>query len=181
MNPTHILELPDMEHHELLHTWTYWYLIPNRVGAKSTNWDDFLKALHSFHSIEDFWAIFNSIDPPYKLPKGCRYYIFKEGIKPVWEDPKNDGGFDISIEYDVSRIQDVQQKWITIVTGALGNTMPHCQYINGVEFNNKGQKVKIGYWLSKAPDFVTKEIVNVFRERVDARDVRTTRIQSKQP
>jgi translation initiation factor 4E len=40
---------------------------------------------------------------PSKLPKGSSFFLFKEGIKPMFEDPKNKSGgrffLDIKQEY----------------------------------------------------------------------------------
>ena len=47
----------------------------------------------TFDTVEDFWALYNHIQTPSGLNHGSDYYLFKEGIKPMWEDPQNvDGG-----------------------------------------------------------------------------------------
>uniref|UniRef100_A0A1I8IBJ4 EIF-4F 25 kDa subunit n=1 Tax=Macrostomum lignano TaxID=282301 RepID=A0A1I8IBJ4_9PLAT len=49
---------------------------------------------HPLHNrfVEDFWALFNHIQPASKLPVGCDYSLFKHGINPMWEDPGNVNG-----------------------------------------------------------------------------------------
>ena len=47
----------------------------------------------TFSTVEDFWALYNHIEFASKLGMGCDYSLFKQGIKPMWEDPLNkDGG-----------------------------------------------------------------------------------------
>lgn len=143
----------DIEFHDLPTDWTFWYLIPNRTQTKARKWDDFLKTLHDFSTIEDFWAIINSIESPSKLPKGCRYYIFKTGIKPLWEDENNLRGYEICCEYptsDKTLFQPTEKKWTDVVLNVIckvGNKQVF-DYINGIEFNNRGTVLKVGIWVS---------------------------------
>jgi hypothetical protein len=53
---------------------------------RKENWNDYLHQLSTFHSITDFWSIINAVEPVNRLTKSCRYYIFKEGVSPLWED-----------------------------------------------------------------------------------------------
>lgn len=46
----------------------------------------------NFSTVEDFWALYNHIEVPSKLEPGCDYNMFKRGIKPMWEDPRNKNG-----------------------------------------------------------------------------------------
>ncbi|OHT03016.1 Eukaryotic initiation factor 4E family protein [Tritrichomonas foetus] len=163
------------EFHQLNSNWTFYYLIPNRLNAERTvNWKTYLKILHDFNTFEDFWAIVDSIEPPSRLQKGCRYYIFKKGIEPLWEDPKNNGGKEISIEYRLpsftnnkdkrgknnhEQIEKIQQqkeimkkcqdKWIDLCMAVFCN---HPNYfkatdkINGIEYNCRAGIIKVGIW-----------------------------------
>ena len=38
--------------------------------------------------VEDFWALYNHIELASRLAAGCDYSLFKEGIKPMWEDER---------------------------------------------------------------------------------------------
>ena len=38
--------------------------------------------------MEDFWALYNHIELASRLAAGCDYSLFKEGIKPMWEDER---------------------------------------------------------------------------------------------
>ena len=37
-------------------------------------------------------SLFNNIKPPSWLPQRTDLHLFKEGIKPAWEDPLNEKG-----------------------------------------------------------------------------------------
>ena len=156
----HLIESPDVQHHELKSTWTFHYLIPSREGNKEIPWEQFLKTLHSFHSLEDFFAIYSSIEPPDKIPQGIRYYVFKEGIPPLWEDEKNLGGWQITFEFTVPPRRDkkpdqkflrvIAQKWQDLIIHLLIEDQPYHKHVNGIEFNNRGAKpLKISLWYNK--------------------------------
>ena len=38
--------------------------------------------------VEDFWALYNHIELASRLAAGCDYSLFKEGVKPMWEDER---------------------------------------------------------------------------------------------
>jgi translation initiation factor 4E len=167
-----------VEFHDLQDIWTFYYLIPNRMGQRDINWVDFLKPLHDFSNFEDFWAILNTIDRASELPKGCRYYIFKKGIQPLWEDESNVGGCELYTDYpnpeqpkpsgkqrnaksppsELVGNREAEEHWKDLALSVLANakTIPHRQKINGIEFNCRGSVVKVGIWV--APTLSDREL-----------------------
>nr|AGM32090.1 eukaryotic initiation factor 4E family protein [Coptotermes formosanus] len=172
----HLLSLPEgKQHHDLQFEWTFWYLIPNRTNSKNTRWEDFLKELLDFHSFEDFWGIYNAVEPAKNLPKGCRYYVFRKGVRPLWEDVENSKGFDIHVEYPIKRkngteFQDsdeIQKKWLDVLLTVLAYPTPLYDCINGVEYNSRRDTIRIGVWTKEIDDskkeVVMKEISKVLQ------------------
>jgi len=45
-----------------------------------------------FNTVEDFCRYFNWLKPPSQLERNSNYHLFKDGIKPMWEDPANSKG-----------------------------------------------------------------------------------------
>ena len=91
--------------------WNFYYLVPDKRGKPSRPWSEFVTKLTSMASIEDIFATLQTVYEPKKLPKGCRYYIFKmymdpqsnqlEEILPLWECKANYGGWEIFHEFPV--------------------------------------------------------------------------------
>ena len=135
---------------KLYRTWSLWYLIPDRYSMKVTDWNDFLHILNTCDSIDDMWATLNAIERAAQLPKGCRYYIFKKGVRPVWEDKSNVGGYEISIEHPIPKSQrkKITDRWVDVVLSILGETISNSELVNGVEFTVRAQTFKIGIWTS---------------------------------
>ncbi|OHT04932.1 Eukaryotic initiation factor 4E family protein [Tritrichomonas foetus] len=135
---------------KLFRTWSLWYLIPDRYSMKDSDWNDFLHTISTFDTIEDMWAALNCLEKSAQLPKGCRYYIFKRGVRPVWEDKANNGGFEISIEHPTAKAkrQKITDRWIDLVLSVLGESMPHSELVNGVEFTVRATTFKVSVWTS---------------------------------
>jgi translation initiation factor 4E len=179
------------ERHFLASPWTFHYLIPNRIDRRDANWEDFLRPLHTFQNFEDFWAILNTIDPPSRLPKGCRYYIFRDNIQPLWEDERNIGGKELCIEYQVPEVRgkraraetEAEEHWKDLALAVLGNSteIRHQEKINGVEYNSRGQSNKVGVWLAPTSDAEFAEIEASLRAVLATAEPLTSHIIAGEP
>ena len=69
--------------------------------------------------------------------------IFQDGIKPMWEDEKNNGGKYFQLDYQIQRDQmDEFSKlanfhWKKLALITMGGTIPHAEFINGIRFVDK--------------------------------------------
>jgi translation initiation factor 4E len=139
--------------HRLACEWVFWYFIPNRRGTVYTDpaedWSCYLHPLHSFSAVEDFGRIVNSVERPAKLLKGCRYYVFRNGIRPLWEDPAMAGGSIVSAEVDKESDggQELEGKWIEVVLEALGSEAAHASSVLGVEYSSGPTAWTIALWV----------------------------------
>ena len=137
--------------------WIYWYLIPNGGGSQN-NWSIFLHPLHSFQTIEGFYKLSNSIEKPSKLLKGCRYYIFRKGFKPLWEDisVKNCKMISTEIEKDNKKNQEIDEKFIEVSIKIFNNNFEGSNSIIGIEFSSRNDTWKISFWIKNESDFIFK-------------------------
>ena len=71
--------------HPLNNLWGWWFF----KSDKSRTWADNLKYIAEVGSVEDFWGLFNHVQPVSGLPSVCDYSFFKKGIQPMWEDKQN--------------------------------------------------------------------------------------------
>jgi hypothetical protein len=78
--------------HPLNSRWCLWHTpnITPELSAKYGSWETAsLKAttnVQALTSVEGFWACFNALPPPTKLPKDENIMFFREDIEPKWED-----------------------------------------------------------------------------------------------
>ncbi|KAF8928006.1 hypothetical protein BGZ58_009953, partial [Dissophora ornata] len=64
----------------------------NRQGSSHHNYENGLKELGSFTTVELFARYFNWIERPHTMENSANYHLFKDGIKPMWEHPANVNG-----------------------------------------------------------------------------------------
>ncbi|CAG8599935.1 2429_t:CDS:2 [Diversispora eburnea] len=82
---------PTSEIHPLHFTWVFWFM--HRIpGSKILNYESSMKKIAAFSSIEDFWAVYSHLRRPHELPNISDYHLFKQGVRPVWEDDTNING-----------------------------------------------------------------------------------------
>ena len=80
---------PPSSDHPLKSTWTLFYRPPT---SKYSDYEKSTLKLASISTVENFWTIYSHLKRPSQLPSVSDYHIFKEGIRPVWEDEANKRG-----------------------------------------------------------------------------------------
>jgi translation initiation factor 4E len=68
-----LLPLEDSIKHPLQNTWALWYF----KNDKSKEWKDNLQKITTFDTVEDFWRLYNYVQPASQLQVGCDYSVFK--------------------------------------------------------------------------------------------------------
>merc|ERR1712112_156308 len=74
--------------HLLGSSWTFWFYKNDR----SQSWKQSQRAVMTFSTVEDFWALTHHLMLASELPPGSDYALFKEGKFPDWEDRRNAPG-----------------------------------------------------------------------------------------
>lgn len=145
---------------KLLRKWSAWYLIPDRFTTRDANWNEFLHELGEFDSIEDFWAMYNSLEKSALLPKGCRHYIFKSGVPPLWEDRQNSNGFEISVSHPIakSKRSKITDRFTDVVLSLIGETISNSELINGIEFRVRTEMYMISLWVASSSEEARQQI-----------------------
>ncbi|OQO14676.1 hypothetical protein B0A48_00057 [Cryoendolithus antarcticus] len=84
----------------LVHAWTFWHDRQDRAATQSTSnvtpdhpsdYEDRLVPLASIADVAAFWGVLNNFDISL-LPLRDSVHLFKRGVKPLWEDPRNAKG-----------------------------------------------------------------------------------------
>ncbi|XP_060728317.1 eukaryotic translation initiation factor 4E family member 1c isoform X1 [Tachysurus vachellii] len=113
-SPTPVAASPEQYiKHPLQNRWALWYF----KNDKSKSWTENLRLISKFDTVEDFWALYNHIQQPSKLGYGCDYCLFKDGIKPMWEDDRNKlGGRWLMTLSKQQRHNDLDRYWMETVS-----------------------------------------------------------------
>jgi hypothetical protein len=146
-------------------SWTLWAHLP-----QDNNWglDSYIK-VSTYKSIEEVIAITETLPEP--LVKYCMLFVMKEGIAPMWEDPRNkDGG---NFSYKISN-KIVMETWrdlsYMLVGGVLSGNNDIANSITGISISPKKNFCIIKIWFSNCknqnPALITSEISGITSQGV---------------
>jgi len=77
--------------HPLRRKLVLWYT-RRTPGARSQSYEDNIKKIIDFSTVESFWVCYCHLARPSSLPSPTDLHLFKDGIRPLWEDPANLNG-----------------------------------------------------------------------------------------
>ncbi len=160
---------------------TEWVLWKHIGGHKKDpqQWKDSMKVLCKFSTIEDFWRYFNHIPHPgqvffdgdSKKRVGSNneiieeYSLFKKGIEPEWDDPRNKPGGEWFWRAGMDG-EVLDLFWQNIVLGVIGETMEDPTmgfHINGARVVDKSKNYpifKLELWLDTKDEVIRNSIRN---------------------
>lgn len=64
--------------------------------------------------------MFNNLQEPSQLAVGSTYNLFKDGIRPEWEDPANSNGGEWRVVVPPSKPQLLDQYWVNTLLTSIG-------------------------------------------------------------
>ena len=99
--------------------------------------------------MEDFWAVYNWILPPSwasQLRASSDYSLFREGVRPDWEDPGNVRGGRWVVVWSREALDTAWRELLMVVVGGrLGEGLG--ELITGAVVNVRGKSDKLGLWV----------------------------------
>jgi len=134
--------------HPLQNAWTLWFF----KNDKSRTWEENQRPIITVTTVEDFWSLYNHIEVASRLPPGADYSLFKEGIFPDWEDPRNqDGGRWIITLEKRQKEKFLDSYWLEIIFFLIGEHGDQDAFqVNGAVVNIRGRTDKLAVWLADA-------------------------------
>lgn len=134
----------------LKYKWIVWeQIVPTPDKVEYSN---FTKDIAGFESVQEFWQLWNSLPQPSELLSNKRMVrdstasepvdaimIFKDGVKPLWEDPLNTigGHFEFKFRPNAIAAAQVDEYWNNLVLGLIGQTIEPAEMITGVRLVDK--------------------------------------------
>jgi len=131
--------------HPLNSQWTLWYTKPPSDSKES--WADLLKPVISFSSVEEFWGIFNSIPQASDLPLKADYHLFRENIRPEWEDSLNSEGGKWVFQFKDRKNVNINEIWLRTLLSVIGETIEDDENeVNGAVLNVRKFAYRVSLW-----------------------------------
>ena len=140
--------------------WNLWAHLPQDPDWTVKSY----KKICQFKTIQEVIGITESLPPD--LIKNCMLFIMRDGVTPMWEDPKNRNGGCFS--YKVSN-KNVFEVWKELTYVLVGETISNdCIFVNsvtGITISPKKNFCIVKIWMTNCnhqnPQIVINEIKNI--------------------
>ena len=76
----------------LLHRTYHFSYVRRTFEKKAENYGSQIKRIAAVATVEEFWGVYTHLHRVSKLPPMTDYYLFQEGVQPMWEDEANKRG-----------------------------------------------------------------------------------------
>ncbi|OAD72163.1 hypothetical protein PHYBLDRAFT_25471, partial [Phycomyces blakesleeanus NRRL 1555(-)] len=92
-----------------------------------------------------FWSVYNNIDGPEKLGFRSNLHFMRKGIKPIWEDPRNEYGG--SFNFKIPKAQS-PLAWRDLLVLLIGERVEGCidDTVCGVSVSSRQQCDSYQIW-----------------------------------
>jgi len=136
--------------HPLRNTWVLWYDAQLSNGKRPSQWGENMKEVYSFSTVEDFWRMYNNLALASQIQLGCSFSLFKKGVEPKWEDPKNQKGGKWTIMIPKSKPLDTM--WLWMMLACIGEVLDEEgeEQICGCIVNIRKGQDKLNLWTRDA-------------------------------
>jgi len=142
--------------HPLKQAWTLWYYRNDRA----LSWEANQLEVATVTTIEEFWQLYQLLQPASNLPQGTDYAMFRSGVLPDWEDPANTlGGRWVARREN----QCLDAAWLELLFYLIGEHADKmANQVNGVVVSVRKKGSKVAVWLRDARHMVA--VVDVGRQ-----------------
>lgn len=154
------------------YTWTIWEQIMQASDKQSGQYSDATHKVASFSTVNGFWKYWNHLPQPSELLDGKKFVrehggmrhvvdalmLFREGIKPEWEDDANATGGHFQFQLKPTmHAGTIDEYWNNIVLGMVGGTIQPSDMITGVRLvdklgANRQSFIRIEVWFTNFED-----------------------------
>ena len=128
---------------KLYDKWTLWGHLPH-----DTNWtfESYIRIL-TFNTAEEIIMLLETL--PNEVITNCMLFIMRDGIKPMWEDPKNVKGGCFSYKINNKNVVSIWKNLsYSLVGESLTDQVNARQVINGITISPKKNFCIVKIWFS---------------------------------
>ena len=129
---------------EQSYTFSFTYF-KKKKNKQLEEFEDNFNTIATFSTAEDFWTIYEHTKKPSTLPRGSQFFLFKENIKPMWEDPKNQNGGRYVLS--LKKSENCDKIWEELLINYI-RTKPNFK-VNGIVLNIRTAEIIFSVWIEK--------------------------------
>jgi translation initiation factor 4E len=134
--------------------WTFWYMMrSNKSSVQANNYEHNIHPIGTFGDSDEFWTIYSHLRRPNVLPVNSDVHLFRDGVKPVWEDSVNAKGGKWIIRLKKGLINRLwEHLCLAVITGELGVLGEEEFEVCGVVVSIRYQEDILSIWSRTAND-----------------------------
>jgi hypothetical protein len=149
-----------IEFHNLKNKWNLWAHLPQDPDWTVKSY----KKIYQFKTIEEAVGLTEML--PEGLVKNCMLFIMKDGITPMWEDPKNRNGGCFSYKVSNKNVFDVWRDLTYILIGeSISSNSTFVNSVTGITISPKKNFCIVKVWMTNCehqnPQVVTGDVKNL--------------------
>ena len=155
---------------KLENKFSFWYRIDDIIqyqlqkqALDKKEYEVQVKKIAEFDTVEEFWSIFQHLRKPDSCRAGIEYFMFKEPIKPMWEDENNKNGGRISIKLRKDFTTIIWEEMIfVLIGGILPKEMK--EEINGIVVTSRKEYNTLQIWFKTYDDLIIVDLEKCIRD-----------------
>ncbi len=163
--------LSEVKRTKLENSFSFWYRISDEIAQYQAPkhavdkkiYETQVKKIHEFDTVEEFWGIFQHLRKPDSCKPGIEFMMFKEPIKPMWEDENNKNGGKISIKL---RKEYTTIIWEEMIFALIGGIFPKemKDEINGIVVTSRKEFNTLQIWFKTFDEKINKDLEQCIRD-----------------
>jgi hypothetical protein len=148
------------QYHNLSDKWSLWAHLPH-----DTDWSiNSYKKIHTVSFVEELIALVETL--PDILVKNCMLFFMRDGIKPIWEEPKNRNGGCFSYKVSEKNAPFIWKHLCYLVSGnTISTNANFVNKLNGITISPKKKFCVIKVWMcdceNQNPELITNELPEI--------------------
>ncbi|THH26383.1 hypothetical protein EUX98_g7805 [Antrodiella citrinella] len=146
-------------------------LPPDSAHPMAPDTDEYeagLTVIGECDTVETFCRYFNWLKPPSKLERNSNYHLFKQGIKPMWEDEANANGGKWVLTMKMNP-ELLDRCWIWLVMALIGEDLDDGNEICGAVVSLRSKVDRIQLWTRSKED--VEKINSIGKKMVKLLDI----------
>ena len=155
---------------KLENKFSFWYRIDDIIqyqlqkqALDKKEYEVQVKKIAEFDTVEDFWSIFQHLRKPDSCRAGIEYFMFKDPIKPMWEDENNKNGGRISIKLRKEYTTIIWEEMIfVLIGGILPKEMK--EEINGIVVTSRKEFNTLQIWFKTYDERIIEDLEKCIRD-----------------
>ena len=155
---------------KLENKFAFWYRIDENIqyqiqkqALDKKEYEVQVKKIDEFDTVEDFWGIFQHLRKPDSCRPGIEYFMFKDSIKPMWEDENNKNGGRISIKLRKDYTTII---WEEMIFALIGGILPKemKDEINGIVVTSRKEFNTLQIWFKTYENNLIDDLKQCIRD-----------------